>query len=49
MPSEVYTRVVGYLRPVQNFNKGKKAEYSDRVKYVIKEQSLPLDAEGENA
>lgn len=36
-PAEVYTRVVGYLRPVQNFNKGKKAEYYDRVKYVIKE------------
>ncbi|MBU1145268.1 MAG: ribonucleoside triphosphate reductase [Firmicutes bacterium] len=35
-PAEVYTRVVGYLRPVQNFNKGKKAEYHDRVKYVIK-------------
>ncbi|XFA98485.1 ribonucleoside triphosphate reductase [Candidatus Izemoplasma sp. B36] len=37
-PAEVYTRVVGYLRPVQNFNKGKQAEYRDRVKYVIKEQ-----------
>jgi ribonucleoside-triphosphate reductase len=36
-PAEVYTRVVGYLRPVQNFNKGKRAEYSDRVKYVIKD------------
>lgn len=37
-PTEVYTRVVGYLRPVQNFNKGKKAEYYDRVKYVIEEE-----------
>ncbi|MDP2426497.1 MAG: ribonucleoside triphosphate reductase [Candidatus Izemoplasmatales bacterium] len=36
--SEVYTRVVGYLRPVQNFNKGKKAEYMDRMKYVIQEE-----------
>ncbi len=36
-PAEVYTRVVGYLRPVQNFNTGKKQEYKDRVKYVIKE------------
>jgi ribonucleoside-triphosphate reductase len=40
--AEVYTRVVGYLRPVQNFNKGKKAEYRDRVKYVIKENQKPL-------
>jgi len=43
-PAEVYSRVVGYLRPVQNFNRGKKAEYKDRVKYVIKDQDqLPED------
>ncbi|WP_163469186.1 ribonucleoside triphosphate reductase [Fusobacterium sp. IOR10] len=34
--TEVWTRVVGYLRPVKNFNKGKTQEYSERVKYVIK-------------
>ncbi len=38
--TEVYTRVVGYLRPVQNFNKGKKEEYRERVKYVIKENQF---------
>ena len=27
---EVYSRVVGYLRPVSQYNKGKKAEYKDR-------------------
>lgn len=27
---EVYTRVVGYLRPVSQWNKGKKAEYEVR-------------------
>lgn len=27
---EVYSRVVGYLRPVQNWNKGKKEEFSLR-------------------
>jgi len=42
-PAEVYTRVVGYLRPVQNFNKGKKAEYIDRVKYVIKDDEINLE------
>ena len=41
--AEVYTRVVGYLRPVQNFNKGKKAEYKDRVKYVIKDQTINFE------
>ncbi|QOX65227.1 ribonucleoside triphosphate reductase [Anoxybacterium hadale] len=35
--TEVWSRVVGYLRPVQNFNRGKKEEYKERVKYVIKE------------
>ncbi len=35
--TEVWSRVVGYLRPVQNFNKGKREEYDQRVKYVIKE------------
>ena len=29
-PCEVYSRVVGYLRPVQSWNKGKKEEYSQR-------------------
>ncbi len=36
--TEVWSRVVGYLRPVQNFNKGKRQEYKDRVKYVLKEE-----------
>lgn len=36
-PTEIWSRVVGYLRPVQNFNKGKKAEYAQRKKYVINE------------
>jgi ribonucleoside-triphosphate reductase (formate) len=35
--TEVWSRVVGYLRPVQNFNTGKKAEYDDRKKFVMKE------------
>jgi len=27
---EVYSRVVGYIRPVNNWNKGKRAEFEDR-------------------
>ncbi|MDR2635063.1 MAG: ribonucleoside triphosphate reductase [Clostridiales bacterium] len=38
--TEVYSRVVGYLRPVQNYNKGKKEEYRERVKYVINSKQL---------
>lgn len=29
-PCEVFSRVVGYLRPVQNWNRGKKEEYHIR-------------------
>lgn len=31
--SEVYTRIVGYYRPVKQWNDGKKAEYKDRQVY----------------
>jgi len=31
---EVYSRVVGYLRPVQQWNKGRKAEYAMRKVFV---------------
>lgn len=31
--TEVYTRVVGYYRPVKLWNQGKQTEYSDRVNY----------------
>lgn len=32
---EVYSRVVGYLRPVQQWNKGKKEEFRERVTYKL--------------
>ena len=35
--TEIWSRVVGYLRPVRNFNKGKQEEYAQRKKYVINE------------
>lgn len=34
--TEVYSRVTGYLRPVQNWNDGKKEEYRERVKFVAR-------------
>lgn len=30
---EVYSRVVGYLRPVQHWNVGKKEEFKERLTY----------------
>lgn len=29
----VYTRVMGYHRPVESFNTGKKGEHKERVKF----------------
>lgn len=34
---EVYSRVVGYIRPVQQWNKGKKREFSDRKTFCVEE------------
>jgi glucan biosynthesis protein len=30
---EVYSRIVGYFRPVQNWNAGKQEEFKDRLEY----------------
>ena len=40
LKTEVWSRVVGYLRPVQNFNTGKKQEYAQRKKYVIRQDQV---------
>lgn len=39
-PCEIWTRVMGYHRPVSQFNKGKKAEFYSR-KYFSEEKTLP--------
>jgi len=36
--TEVYSRVVGYLRPVKQWNEGKQAEFNLRSKYRIEGQ-----------
>ena len=33
--AEVYSRITGYYRPVQNWNDGKSQEYKDRVQYDV--------------
>ncbi|MBD3313368.1 ribonucleoside triphosphate reductase, partial [Candidatus Woesearchaeota archaeon] len=33
-PTEVYSRVVGYYRPIAQWNKGKKEEFKDRLEFV---------------
>ncbi len=33
--TEVYSRVAGYFRPVNQWNKGKQEEFSDRKEYIL--------------
>jgi hypothetical protein len=34
VPVEVYSRVVGYFRPVNQWNKGKQEEFNDRYEFT---------------
>lgn len=42
---EVFSRVVGYLRPVQNWNNGKKEEFAMRKTYNIENPKRPCQCE----
>jgi anaerobic ribonucleoside-triphosphate reductase len=33
-PCEIWTRVMGYHRPVSSFNRGKKSEFAERRSFV---------------
>jgi ribonucleoside-triphosphate reductase len=37
--AEVYSRCVGYYRPVAQWNPGKKAEFAERKEYIIEEKT----------
>ena len=43
---EVYSRVVGYLRPVQGWNKGKKEEFELRSTYNVENPKRPCEVCG---
>ena len=40
VPVEVYSRVVGYFRPVSQWNSGKQQEFSERKTYSINNECL---------
>jgi len=40
-PTEVWSRVVGFLRPVADWNEGKRQEYKDRVKFKVPKDEKP--------
>lgn len=33
--TEIYSRVVGYFRPVKNWNRGKQEEFKDRKAFEL--------------
>jgi anaerobic ribonucleoside-triphosphate reductase len=42
IPCEVFSRIVGYIRPLQNWHQGKQQEFKDRKTFA-----LPADAVSE--
>ncbi|MBP5303685.1 MAG: thioredoxin family protein, partial [Clostridia bacterium] len=44
-PAEVYSRITGYYRPVQNWNDGKAQEYRDRRTYDIEHSKMMRGSE----
>jgi len=43
-PCEVYSRIVGYLRPVKMWNKGKQQEFKERKEFKTKESLTNVNA-----
>ncbi|MCX6723827.1 MAG: ribonucleoside triphosphate reductase [Candidatus Staskawiczbacteria bacterium] len=39
-PCEVYSRVVGYIRPVQQWHKGKQEEYKERKEFICPTEAV---------
>lgn len=47
--TEVYSRITGYYRPVQNWNDGKAKEFKDRKEYVVDGVNHKAGSEGKTA
>lgn len=45
-PCEIWTRVMGYHRPLSSFNRGKQGEFAER-RYFVEEQMAGEEAAGE--
>lgn len=55
IPCEVYSRIVGYLRPTRNWNAGKKEEFEERQMFdrvadeALEDNEAPWDEAAEEA
>jgi hypothetical protein len=45
VPCEVYSRIVGYLRPVRDWNEGKQQEFAERRVYHVPPSVDPDEAQ----
>jgi hypothetical protein len=45
VPCEVYSRIVGYLRPVQNWNEGKQQEFGERKTFDVRRPTQMEDSD----
>ena len=45
IPCEIYSRVVGYFRPVSQWNPGKQQEFKDRKNIIIPEEINAIQKE----
>lgn len=48
VPTEVYSRCVGYYRPVSQWNPGKQQEFRERKEYKLREEDLYDNREKRN-
>ena len=44
VPCEVYSRIVGYLRPVRDWNEGKQQEFAERKTYNVNNTAAQEEA-----
>ncbi len=40
IPCEVFSRIVGYIRPIQNWHQGKQQEFKERMTFRVPDQVL---------
>lgn len=48
VPVEVYSRVVGYYRPVNQWNRGKQEEFAERKEFHITNETAGMRVSDQN-
>jgi hypothetical protein len=48
IPVECYSRIVGYLMPLENWNEGKRQEWKERKAFVMPKADITLKEQDEH-